>query len=234
MIYYKSKIKYSALVDGEAKALTEIYLHEAINYGEVETQCPEILKTRIKTFDEDTIANIGKIKFAEVIFHPMAEDDAFWQVKVTVFDEKKRSWACLVPALDYIAAGQRVSDYLKGSLLPYEIADVKKSDILAVWHPKNELWQGDWYNRMERLYDEGKREVGHNQLDIDFDSKADEDDEDDSDNYDYAQRRNQLHDELTSLGNGLGAVQITASGTDRAGNHKSVTVNLRKNRKRNG
>ncbi|QHV96323.1 DUF4494 family protein [Spirosoma endbachense] len=201
-IWYKSKIKYSALVDGEAKPQNETYLHEAINYGEVETQCPDILKTRIKTFDEDTVDTIGKIKFAEVIFHPMQEEDAFWQVKVTVFDEKKRAWTCLVAALDYIEAGQRVCDYLKGSLLPYEIADVKKSDILAVWHPKNELWQGDWWNRMERMYDEGKKEVGHNQLDIDFNKNADEDEDenDDQPNYGYAQRGNQLHDELTKLG----------------------------------
>jgi hypothetical protein len=45
-------------------------------------------------------------------------------------------------------------------MVPFEIVGVKKSDILAYWKPSSELWAGDWYNRMDRYYAEGRFQAG--------------------------------------------------------------------------
>ncbi len=163
-MWRKSKIKYDALVNGEPKTQTECYLHDSVSLGEVEQQCAEHLRVRIKNPDVDAAA---KVKYAQVIFFPMQDEDAFYEVKTLEYIEgKKYTSTYLLPALTTIEAEQRLKDHYKNMVIPWEIVAVKKSDIMAVWHPHNEIWKGDWHNRMERYADEGKQEAGYNQMDM--------------------------------------------------------------------
>jgi hypothetical protein len=232
LTWYQSKVKYDALNGDKTKTVSELYLHEAVNFGEVEKQCYEHLKTRIKDPDVDAIA---KAPFDEVVFFAgtrLDEFDADPFYRVGIDSGEKALY--LVPAKDAEQAIERaLSAHGYGDA--HNVVEVKRTEILAIWHPNSELWQGDWHNRMERLLERKRHSWDLNQTELDFNGKDNDqdDDNDDQPNYGYAQRRNQLHDELTKFGNSLGAVEVTASGTDKSGKKKSVSVNLRK-RKRDG
>ncbi len=156
-MWLKSKIQYPS----RSETLTESYLHDALTYGEVESTCPELFISRIPHLTPtDHIDEIAKVKFIyDVLFFPLQDEDSFWKVKVRVLDVKKYTIVYLVAAVSDREASSRVSDQLKDWLTPWKIIAVDETDILAVYRPNNELWSGDWYNRMERLADEGKVEV---------------------------------------------------------------------------
>ena len=156
-MWLKTTIVYFCLVDGVAKEVKEHYLHDAITYGEVEASCPTQFIQRIPGMTTEHIDNLGKqSSIHEVLFHPLADEDHFWLIRVKFLDEKPYKLGYLLPAVGEVQASQRVRDAIGMSLIPYEITDLKATDILAVWRPHSTLWQGDWHNRMDRLYDEGK------------------------------------------------------------------------------
>lgn len=150
LIWYLSRAKYGALVDGKDKLVTEQYLHRGVIYGDAETQCFETLRTRLKTMDVD---NMNKPGYDEVVFYSGTADenallgDPFFQVNIKAGGEKRNY---LIPARD---ANQAITRGLKayGWGEAKNVVSVKQTDILGVWDPHNELWQGDWWNRMERL-----------------------------------------------------------------------------------
>lgn len=163
-MWYQSKVKYETVVEGRTKTITESYLHEAVNFGEVEKHCYENLKTRIKHPNVDAIA---KANVGEVVFYAGTSDssyvaDAFYRVAITWSDDKS---AFLVPAKD---AEQAIERALKahGVAQVGDVKEVSRTDILAVWHPHNELWRGDWWNRMELLAELGKKSWDIDQTEI--------------------------------------------------------------------
>lgn len=158
--WYQSKVKYGQTIDGKVKTVSELYLHEAVNFGEVELQCYEHLKTRIKGPNVDAIA---KSTFGEVVFFKGTHDDRvladpFFKVGI----ETGEKYSYLIPAKD---AKEAMARALKahGYGEPHNVFELKRTEVLAVWHPKNELWQGDWWNRMEMLKDAKKHSWDLNQ-----------------------------------------------------------------------
>ncbi|MBO0947554.1 DUF4494 family protein [Fibrella forsythiae] len=151
--WYQPKIKYTALIEGKSKVVSEPYLFEGVNYGEVEKNCYEALRTRIKGPDVDTIAksSLGEPVFYAGTREDSFEADPFWRVGI----ETGEKYVYLVPAKD---AEEAISRALKfhGYGERKSVFDIKRTDILGVWHPKNELWQGDWWNRMELLLEQKK------------------------------------------------------------------------------
>ncbi len=151
--WYQSKVKYGQMVDGKVKVVTEAYLHDAVNFGEVETQCYEQLRTRIKDMNVDAIA---KSTLGEVVFYAGTSPeswtaDPFYKVGIDTGEK----YSYLVPAKD---AEEAIARAIKahGYGEKKQITEVKRTEILAIWHPHNELWQGDWWNRMELLLDAKK------------------------------------------------------------------------------
>ncbi|WP_020603303.1 DUF4494 family protein [Spirosoma spitsbergense] len=163
LTWYQPKVKYEALDGDTRKTLTELYLFEAVTFGDVETQCYEQLKTRIKDPDVDAIA---KAPFGSVIFFSGTTQewftDPFYRIGIKWGDDKD---LYLVPAKDAEQAIERALSF-HGSAEASHIVEVKKTEILAVWHPKNELWQGDWHNRMERLKEAKKHSWDLSQSDL--------------------------------------------------------------------
>lgn len=158
-MWRKSKIIYDGKLNGEYKELTECFLNESVSLGEVEAQLAKELQPRIKSGIQ-VVEAAAKINLADVVFYPMQEDDFFWSVVVHEWvNAKRKAYTYIVPALDYTQAGERMEEYLEDFSNPWRIHKVAETDILAVWHPNNELWIGDWRNRMERLESMGRSEV---------------------------------------------------------------------------
>ncbi|WP_234733426.1 DUF4494 family protein [Tellurirhabdus bombi] len=170
-MWYQSKIKYGALGDDMKRITrTEVFLHEAITYAEVEAQLYTILEGRVKDFDYSISDNA---KFSAV-YDTFAGGD-FYKVKVVEeIGDKKRTLHHLVAASDVADAQKRVEAYLKNSLIGFTIDGATKSAILGVWNPASEDWQNDFKQRMEDLREAGHESVGINQLEIDFKKRASE------------------------------------------------------------
>src|SRR5438128_355741 len=98
LTWYQSKVKYEIEANEKRKMISELYLHEAVNFGEVEKQCYERLKGRIKDPDVDAI---GKAPFNEVVFYSGTTDsgytaDPFYKVGV----DSGEKYVYLIPACD--------------------------------------------------------------------------------------------------------------------------------------
>jgi len=166
LTWYQSKVKYETITDFKNKTVSELNLHEAVNFGEVEAHCYEQLKQRIKGPDVDAIS---KAPYDAVIFYKGTDDHSlvpapFYRVDINWLDEK----ACyLIPAKDAEQAIERALDYHKNADASH-ITGVKKTEIQGVWHPNNELWQGDWHNRQELYLQLGRHGVDIKQTELDF------------------------------------------------------------------
>ncbi|UFH52526.1 DUF4494 family protein [Spirosoma sp. KNUC1025] len=164
LTWYQSKVKYDQLIEGKTKTVSELYMHEAVNFGEVEKHCYEHLKKRIKDPDVDAIA---KAPYDEVIFFKGTEADSiiaspFYRIDLNWLDDKS---CYLIPAKDADEAIDRALKY-HGSADASHVTGVKKTDIQGVWHPNNEQWQGDWHNRMDLLLTLGRHSWDINQSEL--------------------------------------------------------------------
>lgn len=151
--WYQSKVKYGLLVGDKVKDVAEIYLHEACDFGEVETQCKTHLQTRIK---RPKVNAIAESTHGEVIFYRGTHDDrVFADPFFHVGMDTGEKYTYLIPAKD---AKEAMARAIKAHGYGDEtsIFELKRTLILAVWHPHNELWQGDWWNRMDILLEAKK------------------------------------------------------------------------------
>jgi Domain of unknown function (DUF4494) len=154
-MWYQSKVKFDTITDGKTKTVSELFLHDAVCFGEVEQHCYEHLKKRIKDPNVDAIA---KSPFDAVIFHKGTDDVSllphpFYRVDINWLDDKS---AYLVPAINTKEATDRALAY-HGTADISHVTGTKKTEIQAVWHPHNELWQGDWHNRQDLLLGLGRK-----------------------------------------------------------------------------
>jgi len=172
LTWYLSKVKYKATVEGTIKTVTEEYLHQGVNYGDAETQHYSTLKTRMKAIDVD---GLTKARYDDVVFYSGTSEewktDPFFSVVIDTGGEKTKY---LVPASDPQQAIKRVLK-AHGYGEAKDVKEIKETKLLGVWHPHNELWQGDWWNRMERLLEQKKCSWDINQTEMNFEKSADGD-----------------------------------------------------------
>ncbi|ARK13074.1 DUF4494 domain-containing protein [Fibrella sp. ES10-3-2-2] len=183
-MWIESKIAYTMLVENEPKPITESYLHQAISFADAEGQLYEHLKKRITELEVKALKRVP-IGQTDVLFFAFQEGDSFWKVKTKYQTEtftgkaKTEYETFIVPALNDREASDRVKGHLKGSLVEREIVNIDVTTILAVYMPNNQIWEGDWLNRMDDLEAQGKKSATSNQTSIEFpDRKADANDGD--------------------------------------------------------
>ncbi|ARK09059.1 DUF4494 family protein [Fibrella sp. ES10-3-2-2] len=158
-------IEYRKIVEGKIKKPKEKFLVEAISLGEIEKIVAEIFKTRLKDPQWHSVTQLRALD--NVIFHSGTlrsefEADHFYQVKAKFFDT---NYEYYVPAEHADQAIQRVLEFYPSLERKY-ITLVKATDILGVWDPNSMLWQGDFHNRQELLYDNDQRNYDRNQTEI--------------------------------------------------------------------
>ncbi|QMW06333.1 DUF4494 family protein [Spirosoma foliorum] len=179
-MWRKSKVIYEGMVNRERKTFTEHYLHESISLGDVEEQCAKNLSKRITTGIE-MVDSAAKVRFTKVIFFGMQEDDFFFELKIGEWeDNKKTTYTYLLPAVGPEQAIERIKAYMGTTSADWRLLDIKESDILAVWSSASDLWMGDWWNRMDRYYAEGKRMPDANDV-TDQEGESGEGEENDDD-----------------------------------------------------
>ncbi len=164
-MWYQSKISYGVQdATGKWKTISESFLHDGISFTDVEAQIFKMVEGRLTDFE---IKAIALVKF-ECVYDTFVGGDFY---KVTVLsedkaDDKKTVTAHLVAATDVVDAEGRAEQYMKNWLTDNIITGVVKSPIVGVWHPKVENWQNDFWQRMDRLKENGHESSDVNQTTI--------------------------------------------------------------------
>lgn len=136
--FYECKARYTKqLEDGMLKNVSELYLVEAVNFGDAETRFIEFLTPYSNEFTVSAI----KINTASdiIVVNPEEEHDKFFKFKVyyITYDErtgkeKKTGVDMLVKSSDFYTAKDDLIEYMKDTMVDYVISAEQESPILDI------------------------------------------------------------------------------------------------------
>lgn len=136
--FYECKARYMKQGEnGMFKKVSEVYLVEAVNFGDAETRFIQ----HLSSFCVDFTVSAIKINSASdiIVVNPEAEDDRFFKFKVyyLTYDEKtgkekKTRVEMLVQSANFYAAKDDLIEYMKGTLADYVISVEEESPIIDI------------------------------------------------------------------------------------------------------
>ena len=132
---------YKTMEDGEVKKVNEVYVVDAITFGEAEENIAGIAKSYASgDFD---IKNINPAPYSEIFFSDKDTDDKYYRVKlafITIDErtqkEKKSKVTYLVQANSLEQARKNTEEVMKGTMIDYEFVSVTETKILDVFEQK--------------------------------------------------------------------------------------------------
>ena len=135
--WFEVGLKYSKIgEDGREKKVSEVYLIDAVTFGEAETRAYKELESMIS--GEIKVMKISRTNLSEII--PDAHGDRWFKGKVTfiTFDEqsgkeKRVSQLVLVYADSVDASDKKIKDAMKGMMADFEITAISESPIVDVF-----------------------------------------------------------------------------------------------------
>lgn len=135
--WFECKIKYEKTADeGKIVKVNETYLVDALSFTEAEERIIEEMKPFIS--GEFTVANIRRMKIAEMFPNPAG--DKWYRCKVNFVSldeekgvEKRVAVAMLVQANDLKEACDNLIEGMKTSMADYEIAAIVETQIMDVY-----------------------------------------------------------------------------------------------------
>ncbi|GAB3889757.1 hypothetical protein GCM10028803_00130 [Larkinella knui] len=154
-MWHISTIEYGITDEkGNYKAVSEKFLQYGVTYGDVEAQLVDMLRGRVGTWETPAITRFKKRP--EVIFN--SSQNPIYKVKAEYDsgDDKKQSVVLFVPAESIADAEAQVRYYYRTALTDYTPVEATRTKLKGIYDPKNEIWVGDFRNRMEALKDAGK------------------------------------------------------------------------------
>lgn len=136
MSFFTSTIAH---VNFEGKKVKEQYLYQCESYTEAETKT---IETRSPYTSDFEIASLTKPRIAEIIRNEKAEKWHKLTAQFITLDEKKGvekkvSYAYLIQSDSCEAAIEAYHEYMKGSVMDYEITAVSLTPILE-YYPESE------------------------------------------------------------------------------------------------
>lgn len=127
--------------DGLTKKVQEIYLVDAITFGEAETRIIEEIAPY--SDGEVFVSGIKRTRYNE-IFKNFERGERWYRVKVTLVTldensgkEKKSKISTLVKADNTQEAEERLHQCMKGSMIDYEVCDISETPILDYYEYKS-------------------------------------------------------------------------------------------------
>lgn len=128
---------------GEVKKVSEVYVVDAITFGEAEESITRII-TKYTSGDFD-IKNINPAPYSEIFFSDRDTDDKYYRVKlafITIDEktqkEKKSKVTYLVQAGSLEQARKNTEEVMNGTMIDYEFVSVTETKILDVFEQKGE------------------------------------------------------------------------------------------------
>jgi len=130
-----------ATEQGMQKKVNEIYVVDALSFGEAEEQV--IAETSPMATGELEVKNISPAAYGEVFFSDAPADDRWYKAKVTFITvdektakEKRTSATYLVQAATFTGAVKNVEEVMGASMLDWVIANVAETKIMDVFEHK--------------------------------------------------------------------------------------------------
>ena len=137
--WFETIVRYDKTMEsGEVKKVNEVYVVDAITFGEAEESIAEEMKPYISgDFD---IKNINPAPYSEIFFSDRDSDDKYYRVKldfITVDErtqkEKKSKVAYLVQAGSLEQARKNTEEVMNGTMIDYEFVSVTETKIFDVF-----------------------------------------------------------------------------------------------------
>ncbi|MCI7599302.1 MAG: DUF4494 domain-containing protein [Prevotella sp.] len=141
--WFETIVRYDkTMEDGEVKKVNEVYVVDAITFGEAEESIAEEMKPYISgDFD---IKNINPAPYSEIFFSEEDTDDKYYRVKLnlitineTTQKEKKSKVTYLVQAGSLEQARKNTEEVMNETIIDYEFVSVTETKILYVFEKKD-------------------------------------------------------------------------------------------------
>jgi hypothetical protein len=141
--WFETIVRYDkTMEDGEVKKVSEVYVVDAISFGEAEESITGIL-TKYISGDFD-IKNINPAPYSEIFFSDKDTDDKYYKVKlafITIDErtqkEKKSKVTYLVQANSLEQARKNTEEVMSGTMIDYEFVSVTETKILDVFEKES-------------------------------------------------------------------------------------------------
>ena len=141
--WFETIIRYDKTMEnGQMKKVSEVYVVDAITFGEAEESIAEEMKPYISgDFD---IKNINPAPYSEIFFSDRDTDDKYYRVKlafITIDEktqkEKKSKITYLVQAGSLEQARKNTEEVMNGTIIDYEFVSVTETKILDVFEKED-------------------------------------------------------------------------------------------------
>ena len=141
--WFETIIRYDKTMEnGQMKKVSEVYVVDAITFGEAEESIAEEIKPYMSgDFD---IKNINPAPYSEIFFYDRDSDDKYYRVKLafitineTTQTEKKSKITYLVQAGSLEQARKNTEEVMNGTMIDYEFVSVTETKILDVFEKEN-------------------------------------------------------------------------------------------------
>ena len=140
--WFETIVRYDKTMEsGETKKVSEVYVVDAITFGEAEESITREMRHFIDGDFE--VKNINPASYSEIFFSDNETDDKYYRVKldfITVDErtqkEKKSKVAYLVQAGSLEQARKNTEEVMNGTMIDYEFVSVTETKIFDVFEQK--------------------------------------------------------------------------------------------------
>lgn len=137
--WFETIVRYDKTMESEeTKKVSEVYVVDAITFGEAEESITREMRHFIN--DDFEVKNINPAPYSEIFFSDNETDDKYYRVKldfITVDErtqkEKKSKVTYLVQAGSLEQARKNTEEVMNGTTIDYEFVSVTETKILDVF-----------------------------------------------------------------------------------------------------
>lgn len=137
--WYETSIRYEkTMEDGMQKKVTELYVVDALSFGEAEETITKEMSAYIS--GEFEVKNITPAAYHEIFFSENANDDRWYKAKLSFITidektekEKRTTVTYLVQAATFNGAVKNIEEVMNGTMIDYVIANISETRIMDVF-----------------------------------------------------------------------------------------------------
>ena len=137
--WFETSIRYDkTMEDGMPKKVTELYVVDALSFGEAEETITKEMSAYIS--GEFEVKNITPATYGEIFFSENANDDRWYKTRLSFITidektekEKRTSVTYLVQATTFNGAVKNIEEVMGGTMIDYVIANISETKIMDVY-----------------------------------------------------------------------------------------------------
>jgi len=137
--WFETTVRYERqMEDGMQKKISEIYVVDALSFGEAEEAITKEMSSYVS--GEFEVKNINPAAYGEIFFSENANDDRWYKAKLSFITidektekEKRSSVAYLVQSASFNGAVKNIEEVMSGTMIDYVIANISETKIMDVY-----------------------------------------------------------------------------------------------------